>query len=78
MRSRNDVDRDEFAHAPCGRRARIRCRLHGADVTAGQHRHVAGPDVLLADQDDVGRLDHGVGGLDRADEPAGFNHAECV
>ncbi len=49
-----------------------------ADVAAGEHRHVSGADVLLPDEHDVRRFDHGVGGLDGADETTGFNHAERV
>ena len=42
------------------------------------HGHVAGADVLLADEDDVGRLDHGVRGLDGADEALGLDHSQRV
>ena len=35
------------------------------DVAAHQHRDVAGADVFLADEHDVGGLDHRVGRFDR-------------
>ena len=34
------------------------------------------PGVLLAHHLHVGRLDHGVGGLDRPDQSPGFNHSQ--
>ena len=69
VRAGNDVDRHQLADPPGRRRAGIGGRLHGADVAAHHDRDVAGADVFLADQDDVRRLHHGIGGLDRSDEP---------
>ncbi len=40
------------------------------------HGHVARADVLLAHEHDVRGLDHGVGGLDRADEALRLDHPE--
>src|SRR5438045_375927 len=50
VRPRNDMNRDQLADAPCGRRAGIRCRLDRPDVAADQHGHVPLADVFLADQ----------------------------
>ena len=68
VRPRNDVDRDELADAPRRGRAGVGRGLDRADVAAHQHGDVAGADVFLADQDDVGGLHHRVGGFDRADQ----------
>src|SRR5262249_3007946 len=34
-------------------------------------------DVFLADQDHVGRLHHGIGRFDRANQALGLDHAQC-
>ncbi len=69
---------DELADAPRGSGARISRRLDSADVASDQNRYVAGSYIFGSNQADVCRLDHGVGRLDRANEPAGFDHAERV
>ena len=43
---------------------------------AHEHGDIPGADVFLADEHDVGGLDHGIGGLDRADEAAGLHHSQ--
>ena len=75
VRTGNDVDRDQLADAPRRRGAGIGRGLHRADVAAHHHRDVAGADVFLADEDDVGCLDHRVGRFDRADQALGFHHS---
>src|SRR5919199_389181 len=77
VRARDDVDADQLAHAPRRGRARVRGRLDRAHVAAHEDGDVAGADVLLADESDVGRLDHRVRGLDRAHEALGLDHSEC-
>jgi hypothetical protein len=53
------------------------CRsFHRADVAADHHGHVAGTDVFLTDQHDVGRLHHRVGCLDRPNETFGLDHSQ--
>ena len=47
-----------------------------ADVAADHHGHVAGADVFLAHKDDVGRLHHRVGRLDRPNETLGLDHSQ--
>ena len=63
----------ELADAARGGGAGVGGGLDGADVAADHDGDVAGADVFLADQDDVGGLDHGIGGLDRADETMRFD-----
>src|SRR5215213_5328697 len=55
VRARDDVDADQLADAAGGGRARVRRGLDGAHVAADEDRHVAGADVLLADELYVGR-----------------------
>ena len=43
-----------------------------ADAARTEAEHLA----RLAHEDDVGRLDHRVGGLDGSDEPLGLDHSE--
>ena len=76
VRARDHVHRDQLADAPRGGRAGVGGGLHRSDVAAHHHGDVARADVFLADQDDVGGLDHGVGRLDRADQPLGFDHSQ--
>ena len=78
VRARNDVNGDELADAPRGGSAGVGRGLDRADIAAREHRHIARADVLLADEDDVGGLDHRIGGFNGADEAARFNHAEGV
>jgi hypothetical protein len=44
-----------------------------APTSPRHHGHVTGADVFLADEDHVGGLHHGIGGLDRSDESLGFD-----
>ena len=78
VRPRNHVHGDELANAARRRGAGIGGSLHGADVTAHQHRDVARADVFLRDQLDVGRLDHGVRRLDCADQSTSFDESERI
>ena len=47
-----------------------------ADVAGYHHGHVAGADVFLAHKDDVGRLHHRIGRLDRPNETFGLDHSQ--
>ena len=76
MRTRNDVHRHELADAARRGGAGVGRGLHGRDVAAHDGGHVAGADLLPADQRDLGGLDHGVGRLDHRDQPFGFDHPE--
>ena len=76
MRPRDDVHRDELADAARGRGARVGGRLDGRDVAAHDGGHIAGADLLPADQRDLRGLDHGVGRLDHRDQALGFDHPQ--
>jgi hypothetical protein len=52
--------------------------LDGTDVAANEHRHVAGADIFGSDEHDIGRLDHGIGGLDGSNESAGLHHSKRI
>lgn len=69
---------DEFAHAPRGGSAGVGSRLDGADITAHEHRNVAGTDIFLPDQDDVGGFDHCIRRFDGSDEAYGLHHPERI
>lgn len=53
-------------------------RLDRAHVAADHHSHQAAAHVLLADQGDVGRLDHGIGRLDGGHETLGLDHTQSL
>ena len=69
---------DQLAHALGRRRARVGGRLDRAHVAADHYGHQAAAHVLLADQGDVGRLDHGVGRLDGGHETLGLDHTQSL
>ena len=81
VRARDDVHGDQLAHAARGGGAGVGGGLDRGHVAAHQRRDVAGADLLVADERDLGRLHHGVGGLDhghqapRLDHPQRFTHA---
>ena len=53
------------------------CRsFHRADVAAYHHGDVAGADVFLAHEHDVGGLHHRIGRLDRPNETFGLDHSQ--
>ena len=76
MGPRNDVHRHQLSDAPRRRGTGVSGGLHRTDVAAHHHGDIAGADVLLADEHDVGRLHHGVCRFHRSDEPFGFDHPE--
>ena len=76
VRPRDHVDRDQLADAAGRGGAGVGGRLHGADIAAHQHRYIPRADVFLADERDVGGLDHRVGGFHRSDQPARLDHAQ--
>ena len=59
----------------CGGAGIDRC-FHRGDVTDELHGDESRVRLLGAEQPDVGRLQAGVGGLDRADEPTGLDQSE--
>ena len=72
------MNADELADATRGGGARVGGGLDRSDVATDDRGDEAGIDFLPANEHDVRGLDHGVGGLDHADQAAGFDHAECV
>ena len=68
--------RHELANAPRRRGPGVGRGFYRPDVAPYHHGHVAGADVFLADQHDVGRLHHCIGCLDRPDEPFGLDHSQ--
>ena len=52
--------------------------LHRADVAVDDDGDQAVADLLAADDGDVRRLDHGVGGCERRDKTLGFDHADAL
>ena len=76
MGAGNDVDGHKLADAPRRGGARIGRRFDGAHIAAHHHGDVAGADVFLADQRDVGGLYHRIGRLDGPDQSAGFDETQ--
>src|SRR5438874_5778536 len=75
---RDDVDADELADAAGGGGAGVGRGFHRSDIASDDRGHQAGIDFLPADEHDVGRLHHRVGGFNHPDEPARLDHAERV
>ena len=76
VRARDDVHRDQFPDTPRGCRAGIGGGLDGADIAAHENRDIAGADLLLTDQHNMGRFGHGIRGLNGSHKPLGLDHAE--
>ena len=71
------MDGDKFSNparcrSPCFERG-----IHGADISPDHDRDIALTDVFLADKNDIGRLDHCVRGLNRANQAECFDHSKC-
>ena len=78
VRTREHVDRDQLADPPRGGGARIRCGLYRADVAADDSGHEAVVDLLTADEEDLGCLDHPDGGLHQDHQHARIDNADRV
>ena len=72
------MNRDQFPDAPSRRRTGVGRRLDGADIAAHENGDIPSPDVFLADQHDIGSLDHRVSGLDGTDEAHGLYQSERI
>jgi hypothetical protein len=77
MRAGYHMDANQLANASGGRRTCIGGSFHCSDVAADKYRHVACADVFLTEELYVRRFHHRVSCFHRANEPFGFNHAEC-
>ena len=67
----------QLAYTLSCRRACVDRRLDCTDIAADHHGHKTAADLLLADQMDVCRLDHGVGCFNGPDQASGLYHSEC-
>src|SRR5262245_43997343 len=73
VRTRDDVDGDDFADAGGRRLAGFGRRAHRRDVAADDRGDIAAADLLVADQLHLGGLHHRVRGFDHRDEAAGLD-----
>ena len=62
------MHRHELADAARGGGSGIGRGLHSSDIAPNHHGDVPGADVFLADQRDIGGLDHRIGSFDRSDQ----------
>ena len=76
MGTGDHVHRDGLADPAGGGGSGVGGRLDGPHVAPHVHGDVSRADVLPADEEHVGGLDHGVGGLDGPDETLGLHHAQ--
>ena len=76
VRPRDDVRGVELPDGGRGHLPRVDGGRHRADVAADQHRDLAVAQRPVPLDLDRGGLDHGVGGLERADEAPGLDHPE--
>ena len=74
----NDVNADQLAHAAGGGGPSVGGSLHRPDIAADDRGDQPGIHLLPAHENHVGRLEHGVGRLDHADQAARLDHAEGV
>ena len=75
VRARDHVHRDQLAHAARRGGAGVGGGANGRHIAAHHGGHVAGSDLLPADQVHLGGLHHGVGGLDHGHQAACFDHS---
>ncbi len=72
------MDAHQLAHALSSSGAGVGGGLDGAHVAADHDGHQTAAHMDLADEGDVGGLDHGIGGLNGGDETLGLDHAKCL
>src|SRR6266516_1122295 len=75
-RSRNDMNADDFADAPGSDGTRFSRGFHRPNIATHEDRDVAIEEVFFANQNDVGRFNHRVGGFDSPDKTAGFYQSQ--
>ena len=71
------MNADQLTDATGGGRACIGRRLDGTDIPANDRGDEPGINFLPSHKHDVRGLHHRVRGLDHADQPASFDHADC-
>ena len=72
------MDGDQLAHLFCGGCAGIGGGFHRAHIATDHHGHKTAAHLLLAHQLDICGFDHGIGGLNCADEAFCFDHAKRI
>jgi hypothetical protein len=77
MRTRDDVNRNQFTDAARSRGTGIGRRFDRSDITAHDRRYESGTDLFISDELHVGRLDHRIGRLDRGNQTLRLNHSQC-
>src|SRR2546422_5864486 len=70
------MNADDFADAPGSDGTRFSRGFHGPHIAAHEDRDVAIEEVFFANQNDVGRFNHRVGGFDSPDKTAGFYQSQ--
>src|SRR5206468_7365147 len=76
VRTRNDMNADDFADAPGSDGTRFSRGFHRSNIATHEDRDVAIEEVFFANQNDVGRFNHRVGGFDSPDKTAGFYQSQ--
>src|SRR5688572_17685124 len=77
MRAWYHMDANQLANPSGGSGACIGGSFHCSDVASDEYSYVACADVFLTQELYVRGFYHRVSCFHRADEPFGFNHAEC-
>jgi hypothetical protein len=70
------MNADEFADAPGSDGTRFGRGFHRSNIATHEDRDVAIEEIFFANQNDVGRFYHSVGGLDSPDKTAGFYQSQ--
>ncbi len=70
------MNADDFADAPGSDGTRFGRGFYRSNIATHEDRDVAIEEVFFANQNDVGRFYHGVGGLDSPDKTAGFYQSQ--
>ena len=76
MRARDDVNADQFTDAARGGGSGVSRGFDRANIAAHEDGDITAADVFAANQHDVSRFGHGVGGFDRADEAFRLDHSK--
>ena len=70
------MNADDFADAPGSDGTRFGRGFHRSNIATHEDRDVAIEEVFFANQNDVGRFNHRVGGFDSPDKTAGFYQSQ--
>src|SRR5262245_15006591 len=72
----DNMNADQLADATCSSGPGIGCRFDRGYVAANYRGNKAGANLFIANQRNIGRLDHRVGRLDHRDQSFGLDHSE--